>query len=88
VTTAADKDFLLGDHSGSGKMTIQGKRPFFLAPQETVVVTRGGEYLFGPGSRRSMRSPTARADVGCPRAGVGREGTDVTHLRYRVPRVY
>jgi Dyp-type peroxidase family len=44
-----DKDFLLGDRSGSGKMTIQGKRPFFLTPQETFVVTRGGEYLFVPG---------------------------------------
>ena len=44
-----DKDFLLGDPSGSGKMTIQGRRPFFLTPQETFVVTRGGEYLFAPG---------------------------------------
>jgi Dyp-type peroxidase family len=44
-----DKDFLLGDPSGSGKMTIQGEKPFFLAPQETFVVTRGGEYLFVPG---------------------------------------
>jgi Dyp-type peroxidase family len=44
-----DKDFLLGDGSGSGKMTIQGKKPFFLTPQETFVVTRGGEYLFVPG---------------------------------------
>jgi Dyp-type peroxidase family len=43
-----DKDFLLGDPAGSGKMTIPGKRPFFLAPQETFVVTRGGEYLFVP----------------------------------------
>jgi deferrochelatase/peroxidase EfeB len=44
-----DKDYLLGDPSGSGKMTIQGEKPFFLAPQETFVVTRGGEYLFVPG---------------------------------------
>jgi len=44
-----DKDFLLGDPSGRGKMTIQGKMPFFLAPQEAFVVTRGGEYLFVPG---------------------------------------
>ena len=29
-----DKDYLLGDPSGGGKMTIQGKRPFFLAPQQ------------------------------------------------------
>jgi hypothetical protein len=44
-----DKDFLLGDASGSGKMTIQGEKPFFLAPQQAFVVTRGGEYLFVPG---------------------------------------
>ena len=25
-----DKDFLLGDPNGKGKMTIQGKPPFFL----------------------------------------------------------
>ena len=30
-------------------MTIQGKPPFFLAPQEVFVRTRGGEYLFVPG---------------------------------------
>ncbi|MGH2943848.1 MAG: Dyp-type peroxidase, partial [Solirubrobacteraceae bacterium] len=45
----ADKDYLLGDPAGSGKMTIQGSKPFFLAPQETFVVTRGGEYLLVPG---------------------------------------
>jgi len=44
-----DKDYLLGDPAGSGKMTIPGKRPFFLAPQENFVATRGGEYLFVPG---------------------------------------
>ncbi|MEY2443137.1 MAG: hypothetical protein QOJ46_2563 [bacterium] len=46
-----DKDYLLGDSGagGHGKMTIQGKRPFFLAPQENFVTTRGGEYLFVPG---------------------------------------
>ena len=49
-----DKDYLLGDASGArprggGKMTIQGKRPFFLAPQQNLVTTRGGEYLFVPG---------------------------------------
>ncbi len=44
-----DKDYLLGDPEGRGKMTIQGKRPFFLAPQENLVTTRGGEYLFVPG---------------------------------------
>ncbi len=44
-----DKDFLLGDPNGKGKMTIQGTPPFFLAPQEVFVKTRGGEYLFVPG---------------------------------------
>ncbi len=44
-----DSDFLLGNQQGKGKMTIQGKPPFFLHPQETFVKTRGGEYLFVPG---------------------------------------
>jgi Dyp-type peroxidase family len=44
-----DRDYLLGDASGGGKMTIQGERPFFLAPQQPFVTTRGGEYLFVPG---------------------------------------
>jgi len=46
----ADRDFLLGDPSSSntGKMTIQGERPFFLAPPRAFVVMRGGEYLFVP----------------------------------------
>jgi Dyp-type peroxidase family len=44
-----DKDFLLGDPDGTGKMTIEGDPPFFLAPQEVFVKTRGGEYLFVPG---------------------------------------
>jgi len=46
-----DKDFILGDPAGvgTGKMTIQGRPPFFLTPQELFVRTRGGEYLFVPG---------------------------------------
>jgi len=44
-----DKDFLLGDSNGVGKMTIQGDPPFFLAPQDPFVKTMGGEYLFVPG---------------------------------------
>ena len=47
-----DKDFLLGNPATGarpGKMTIQGKPPFFLAPMEAFVKTRGGEYLFVPG---------------------------------------
>jgi Dyp-type peroxidase family len=43
----ADTDFLLGGNSA--KMTIQGERPFFLAPQGPFVTMRGGEYLFVPG---------------------------------------
>jgi Dyp-type peroxidase family len=44
-----DKDFLVGDGGGTGKMTVQGEPPFFLAPQPSFVSTRGGEYLFVPG---------------------------------------
>jgi deferrochelatase/peroxidase EfeB len=44
-----DKDFLLGDPAGTGKMTIQGDPPFYLAPQKVFVTTKGGEYLFVPG---------------------------------------
>lgn len=44
-----DTDFLLGDQQGSRKMTIQGRPPFFLSPQEVFVRTRGGGYLFVPG---------------------------------------
>jgi Dyp-type peroxidase family len=44
-----DKDFILGDAAGTGKMTVSGRPPFFLAPQQSFVTTRGGEYLFAPG---------------------------------------
>lgn len=44
-----DSDFLLGDPIGTGKMTVQGRPPFFLAPQGPLVRMRGGEYLFVPG---------------------------------------
>ncbi|MDQ3739697.1 MAG: Dyp-type peroxidase [Actinomycetota bacterium] len=44
-----DKDFMLGDPDGTGKMTVQGDPPFFLGPQRCFVTTRGGEYLFVPG---------------------------------------
>jgi Dyp-type peroxidase family len=44
-----DSDFLLGHPLGTGKMTVQGARPFLLGPQGPFVTTRGGEYLFVPG---------------------------------------
>jgi deferrochelatase/peroxidase EfeB len=44
-----DKDFLAGEpHGTTGKMTIQGRPPFFLKPQPRFVTMRGGEYLFRP----------------------------------------
>jgi Dyp-type peroxidase family len=44
-----DKDFLAGEpHGTEGKMTIQGRPPFFLKPQPRFVTVRGGEYLFRP----------------------------------------
>ena len=30
-------------------MTIQGRPPYFLAPQVRLITMRGGEYLFQPG---------------------------------------
>jgi Dyp-type peroxidase family len=59
-----DKDFVLGDPQGTGKMTIQGSPPFFLSPQEVFVRTRGGEYLFVPGM-------TALAALADGTAGLG-----------------
>lgn len=41
-----DSDYLLG--GTAGKMTIQGRPPFMLAPQGQFVTMRGGEYLFVP----------------------------------------
>jgi Dyp-type peroxidase family len=46
-----DRDFLMGDPTGTGKMTVQGDPPFFLGPQRNYVITRGGEYMFVPGLR-------------------------------------
>jgi Dyp-type peroxidase family len=44
-----DRDLLLAPADPEGKMTVQGRPPSFLAPQEQLVTTRGGEYLFVPG---------------------------------------
>lgn len=42
----ADQDPLL---ARGGKMTIQGRPPFFLGPLPRLVTVRGGEYFFVPG---------------------------------------
>ncbi|MGH9222962.1 MAG: Dyp-type peroxidase [Acidimicrobiales bacterium] len=47
--TGDDKDFLIGDGTGSNKMTIQGSPPFILSPQPVFTIVKGGEYLFRPG---------------------------------------
>ena len=44
-----DKDYLLGDNRGTGKVTIQGDPPHLADAQPDVVLTRGCEYLLVPG---------------------------------------
>jgi Dyp-type peroxidase family len=45
-----DSDLLLGrDPADKGSMLVPGDPPYFLAPQDQFVTTRGGEYLFVPG---------------------------------------
>jgi len=44
-----DKDPLTGDHRGTGKMTIPGSPPYFLAPLPRFVTVKGGDYFFMPG---------------------------------------
>lgn len=50
----ADKDFLIGDGTGSNKMTVQGSPPFLLTPQPVFTEVKGGEYLIRP-SLRALR---------------------------------
>jgi Dyp-type peroxidase family len=54
-----DKDYLLGDNRGTGKVTIQGHPPHFARAQPLVVLTRGCEYLLMPGIR-ALRDLAAR----------------------------
>lgn len=45
-----DRDPLVGEPvADGGKFLIGGKPPYFLAPLQQFVTTRGGEYLFMPG---------------------------------------
>jgi Dyp-type peroxidase family len=44
-----DKDALIGDHDGTGKMTVEGVPPFFVHPLSRTVTAAGGEYFFVPG---------------------------------------
>jgi len=46
-----DRDPLVGQGEGSGKMTIPGRPPYFLAPLPEFVTVRGGEYFLRPGMR-------------------------------------
>ncbi|WP_261556956.1 Dyp-type peroxidase [Frankia tisae] len=44
-----DKDVIVGDHRGAGKMTVQGEPPAFVHPLVRSVTVTGGEYFFAPG---------------------------------------
>ena len=44
-----DKDALIGDHDGTGKMTVHGAPPVFVHPLIRSVTVAGGEYFFAPG---------------------------------------
>jgi len=45
----ADRDPLLGNNDGTGKFTINGAPPAFIASLPRLVTTAGGEYFFAPG---------------------------------------
>lgn len=44
-----DLDPLVGQGAGSGKMTITGAPPYFVAPLPSFLTVRGGEYFLRPG---------------------------------------
>ena len=62
----SDRDLLVGHDDPDGKMTIQGggRRPaqFLHPPDEPLVTTRGGYYLFVPGLSALRRIATAGVD--------------------------
>ena len=47
----ADKDVLAGDNDGTGKMTVQGRPPWFVGAIPRLVTNKGGDYFFLPGIR-------------------------------------
>jgi Dyp-type peroxidase family len=47
----ADKDVFAGNHDGTGKMTVPGRPPRFVAAVPRLVTTKGGDYFFLPGIR-------------------------------------
>jgi Dyp-type peroxidase family len=47
----ADKDVLAGDNDGTGKMTVQGRPPWFVGAVPRLVTNKGGDYFFLPGIR-------------------------------------
>ncbi|GAC1469833.1 MAG: hypothetical protein PVSMB7_19780 [Chloroflexota bacterium] len=75
-----DKDFMLGDHDGTDKMTVQGRPPYFLARPPRFVTVRGGEYFFMPGINALRwlaggtyaNTPLVPEDVATPEASAGR----------------
>ncbi len=70
-----DKDFLVGEpHGTTGKMTIQGRPPFFLKPQPRFVTLRGGDYLFQPSmtALRALAAERVRRGRRAPSCGRAR----------------